>query len=289
MLYDRPYMRAPTFGPRAGTLKVLLISLIGAFVCQSVIDAFFGGLEALLEWMAFSGVALFEGKVWTLVSYAFLHEDALHLVFNMLGVFFIGRALEEELGSRSLAWLAVFGAGGGALAWFAFNVGERGVLVGASAVVTAFLTCFCLRRPEQPITLLLFFVLPCNLKPKWVLWGLLGIEVYGFLFIELKGAGGVAHSAHLGGMAAGLAYFLYLRSVTTGRVAKPQLQRPSWLKSKSVRKPVAPTGYTVNLINRETVQKEVDRILDKINERGFGSLTGEEKRILDKAKTLLEK
>lgn len=288
MLYDRPYMRAPTFGPRAGTLKILLISLIVAFVCQSLVEGFFGGLAGLFGWVAFSGTALLEGKIWTLATYAFLHDGPMHLVFNMLGIFFIGRALEEELGPRSLAWLAACGATGGSLLWFAFNSGE-GFLVGASAVVTAFLTCFCLRRPEQPITLLLFFVLPCTLKPKWVLWGVLGIELYGFLFRELKGVGGVAHSAHLGGMVAGLAFFLYLRSAAMGSVAKPRLQRPSWLKSKPIRKAGAPAAYTVNLTDRENVQREVDRILDKINERGFGALTDEEKRILDKAKTLLGK
>ena len=185
----------------------------------------------------------------------------------------------------SLAWLAVLAPPEG-VGVVCLQCGGKRRTRGRSAVVTAFLTCFCLRRPEQPITLLLFFVLPCNLKPKWVLWGLLGIEVYGFLFIELKGAGGVAHS---GALRNGGWQRTFCICVPSPRVEWPNRScnvRPQ----KQVRaKPVAPAGYTVNLSNRETVQKEVDRILDKINERGFGSLTGEEKRILDKAKTLLEK
>ena len=225
MLYDRPYMRAPTFGPRAGALKILLISLIVAFVCQSLLEGFVnGGAEFLGKWAMFSGESLLEGKIWTLVTYALLHDGPMHLLFNVLVIFFIGRALEEELGPRALAWLTVFGAVGGASAWCAFNLGA-GSLIGASAVATAFLTCFCLRRPEQPITLLLFFVLPCTVKPKWVMWGVLAIELYGFLFMELKGSGGVAHSAHLGGMAVGLAYFARLRSATAGKAAKPRLAR----------------------------------------------------------------
>ena len=145
-------------------------------------------------------------------------------------------------------------------------------------------------KTEMPITLLLFFVIPCTLKPKWILRGLLGIETYGFLFSELKGAGGIAHSAHLGGMLAGLFFFGYMRQGSFGPVRRPRLQKPSWLRTnKPSRKASAPTGYSVNLGDREFVQQEVDRILDKINERGFGSLTEKEKRILDQAKSHLGK
>ena len=292
MLYDRPYMRAPNFGPRTGSfLKAFLIALIVSFVLQAFVEAV-GNRdvnEGFFHWTAFTPEGLLTGKIWTLVSYAFLHEGAWHLVLNMLAIFFIGRALEVDLGPRMMAWLAAAGAAAGALLWFAFNM-KGGALVGASAVAMAFLTTFCLRRPEQPITLLLFFVIPCTLKPKWILWGLLGIETYGFLFSELKGVGGIAHSAHLGGMLAGLFFFGYMRQGSFGPVRRPRLQKPSWLRTnKPSRKASAPTGYSVNLGDREFVQQEVDRILDKINERGFGSLTEKEKRILDQAKSHLGK
>ena len=292
MLYDRPYMRAPTFGPRTGSfLKAFLIALIVSFVLQTLVETVGNQKvnEGFFHWTAFTPEGLLTGKIWTLASYAFLHEGAWHLVLNMLAIFFIGRALEVELGPRMMAWLAAAGAAAGALLWFAFNM-TGGALVGASAVAMAFLTTFCLRRPEQPITLLLFFVLPCTLKPKWIMWGLLGIETYGFLFSELKGVGGIAHSAHLGGMLAGLFFFGYMRQGGFGSVRRPRLQKPSWLKTnKSARKASTPTSYSVNLDDREVVQQEVDRILDKINEKGFASLNEEEKRILDRAKSHLSK
>jgi hypothetical protein len=201
----------------------------------------------------------------------------------------MGRALEDDLGPKMMTWLTLAGASSGALLWFVFNIDGSG-LVGASAIAMAFVTTFCLRRPEQPITLLLFFVIPCTLKPKWILWSLLGIETYGFLFSELNGSSGVAHSAHLGGMLAGLFFFGYVRSGGTSSNKRPRLQKPSWLKvSKQSRKSGAPAGYSVNLDDREMVEQEVDRILDKINENGFGSLTEDEKRTLDKAKSLLGK
>jgi hypothetical protein len=55
-------------------------------------------------------------------------------------------------------------------------------------------------------------------------------------------------------------------------------------------RPLQPTGYTVNTHgSKDHLQKEVDRILDKINDHGFGSLTMEEKRTLDQAKDVLKR
>lgn len=285
-------MRAPSFGGRAGSfLKFLLVLLIASFVLQTIVKAV-GGIDAnvtFFSWTAFTPDGFLSGKLWTLVSYACLHEGPWHLVLNLLAIFFMGRALEDDLGPKMMTWLTLAGASSGALLWFVFNIDGSG-LVGASAIAMAFVTTFCLRRPEQPITLLLFFVIPCTLKPKWILWSLLGIETYGFLFSELNGSSGVAHSAHLGGMLAGLFFFGYVRSGGTSSNKRPRLQKPSWLKvSKQSRKSGAPAGYSVNLDDREMVEQEVDRILDKINENGFGSLTEDEKRTLDKAKSLLGK
>ena len=285
-------MRAPSFWGRASSfLKFLLVLLIASFVLQTIVEAV-GNNDAnvtFLSWTVFTPDGFLSGKLWTLVTYACLHEGPWHLVLNLLAIFFMGRALEDDLGPKMMTWLTLAGAASGALLWFVFNI-DGGGLVGASAIAMAFVTTFCLRRPEQPITLLLFFVIPCTLKPKWILWSLLGIETYGFLFSELNGSSGVAHSAHLGGMLAGLFFFGYVWSGGIFSGKRPRLQKPSWLKvSKQSGKPGAPAGYSVNLDDREMVEQEVDRILDKINEKGFGSLTEDEKRTLDKAKSFLGK
>ena len=285
-------MRAPNFGGRASSfVQSLLVLLIASFVLQAIVEAV-GDIDAnetFFSWTAFTPDGFLSGKLWTLVSYACLHDGPWHLVLNLLAIFFMGRALEDDLGPKMMTWLTLAGAASGALLWFIFNIAGGG-LVGASAIAMAFVTTFCLRRPEQPITLLLFFVIPCTLKPKWILWSLLGIETYGFLFSELNGSSGVAHSAHLGGMLAGLFFFGYVRPGGISSGKRPRLQKPSWLKiSKQLGKPGAPAGYSVNLDDREMVEQEVDRILDKINEKGFGSLTEDEKRTLDKAKSLLGK
>ena len=69
-----------------------------------------------------------------------------------------------------------------------------------------------------------------------------------------------------------------------------RVKRPAWMKvSSSGKKTTASSNYTVNFSNRESIQEEVDRILDKINDEGFGALTEEEKSTLDRAKHILNK
>ena len=274
-------------------LKTFLIALLVVFVLQILAERF-GGHSFINKHLAFSGEALGTGQIWTAVTYAFLHDTGemapWHLVFNMLAIFFIGRGLEPELGPRRMAFLAVAGAVAGAFLWVIFNFGHR-PLIGASAVATSFITFFCLRRPEQPITLLPFFVIPLTMKPKWLLWGLLGIETFGFLMRELapETPSSVAHSAHLGGMLGGLFFFAYLRRADVAPPGRKRVERPAWLRRKKSQKVVTGAGYTVNYTDSQSVQEEVDRILDKINHRGFASLTEKEKRTLDKARDHFDK
>jgi hypothetical protein len=209
-----------------------------------------------------------------------------------LMVFFIGRVLLESLAPRRLLSLYIWGALGGALAFLAFRWGSHSVVMGASASVFALLAFFCRQRMEEPMTFLLFLIVPVTMKPKWILWGFGGITLVSMLFFELPGQSNVAHSAHFGGLLAGLGYYRYVNSVrrrpqtcTTGD--STQMRPPSWLKRKSVRN--HQSRYKVNITNRDALQEEVDRILDKINETGFGSLNQEEKNTLDRAKDLLSR
>jgi hypothetical protein len=120
------------------------------------------------------------------------------------------------------------------------------------------------------------------------LLGALAIEVYGFIFSELTQSTGIAHSAHLGGMIGGCFVFLYLQS---GKefplITFKKSSNKSNISQKSSNRKVSKVSYKVNISNPVDLQREVDRILDKINDEGFGSLTNEEKLTLEKAKGLL--
>lgn len=152
------------------------------------------------------------------------------------------------------------------------------------------------------MTILLFFVIPVTLLPIWLVAIFGGIDLIGLLFQELPKTGslyGVAHSAHLGGLAAG---WLFHQYVLSGNPSgnRSSMELPRWFTRSKARPAPA---YTVNLdsspsrpssgnassakappAGRDALRVEVDRILDKINLHGFASLTAEEKRVLDEAR-----
>ena len=320
MLYDRPYMREANFRGDFSFLKAILVTLVAAFVIQSLVELSLGPDRVIVKHggQEFSTVAMPEvlrgnfcltkdalgqGKIWTLATYGFLHDGIVHLLFNMLGIFFIGRALEPAIGSRKLAILYLISTVAGGALWLIVNNGALAGsspylphLMGASAGFFGLLAYFCAQRPNDTITLLLFLVLPCQLKPKWVLWGSLGISTYGLIYMEIFGqrtsaSDGIAHSAHLGGLLAGWAFYrLSVNQSFTGSVGpRIRVRRPAWMKDASDKKSMGSANYTVNFSDRESIQAEVDRILDKINEKGFGGLTEEEKNTLDRAKKMLNK
>ena len=96
--------------------------------------------------------------------------------------------------------------------------------------------------------------------------------MYGFIFSELQNTSSVAHSAHLGGLCAGACFYMYLKSGKS---------LPTFVfKKKTSMTFNSPTpskdAYKVNFASSSDLQSEVDRILDKINDTGFGSLTPKE-------------
>jgi hypothetical protein len=92
-------------------------------------------------------------------------------------------------------------------------------------------------------------------------------------------------------MLAGILYYRYFhnRSSTffSSKSARTSIEQPAWFKRR--KKTEAQINYKVNRSNRDELQREVDRILDKINSSGFGSLTDSEKHTLDRAKDLLSR
>ena len=281
MLYDRPYMRR-NLSPRLNCLTdFLILTLIVSFIFQSVLKLFAVDLP-LLRSFGLSFESLKSGFIWTLFTYSFLHEGALHLLFNILGIHFISRNLEYSLTRESFIMLFLFSIFLGSISWLSFNI-NGGFLIGTSAFVMGSLTRFCLMRPDNPITFLLFFVLPISLKPKHLLFGVMGLEFYGFIFSELQNISNIAHSAHLGGMLAG-----FILSTSLGKsLILPRFSFKS-SKVKSAKSKTTVTDYSIDSEVTTDLENQVDKILDKINEKGFGSLTDREKSLLEKAKSLFK-
>ena len=288
MLSDRSYMRRDSGRPSPGFLAWFMGLLVGVFVLQTVLVIWFD-TDSLERFASLSANNLRAGRVWTVLTYVFIHGSALHLVANAIGAFMLVRALDEHLSVARLVQLTIATALGGAGLWLAIHHNHYGRMAGASAVLSGYLCVFVCLAPRAPL-----FLIPA---PRYWLLIILGfMDVAGLLFRELPSnalvEGSVSHSAHLGGLAAGWLFYQFVlaRPVSRSRAA---IEPPPWLSKKIARSAPA---YSVNLDSdpaagaapaapdRDAVRAEVDRILDKINLHGFGSLTLIEKRTLDEAR-----
>lgn len=149
------------------------------------------------------GAVLQLGWVWQPITYMFVHASVRHLLFNMLGLFFFGTAVERSLGSREFVFFYLLTgtlAGLFSLAAFAIS-GDIGIrLVGASGAVFAVLLAFAVINPRSRI----------------FIWGVLPVPapllVVGYTVIELWSqlfgyGGNIAHLTHLAGFGFAALYF----------------------------------------------------------------------------------
>lgn len=133
---------------------------------------------------------------WQLITYAFLHVNFTHILFNMFGLWMFGSALEYELGSRAVLkiYFASVLSAGIAQLWVTSLAGGIYPTLGASGGVFGLLLAYGMVFPKRTIVLLI----PPIPMPAWLFVTLYaGIE----LFLGVTGTqAGVAHFAHLGGM-----------------------------------------------------------------------------------------
>lgn len=284
---DRNYMRRSEYsGDTLGVVKWLIIINVAVFILQGVLRVWFGS-TIIEKYFALSPAALRAGHVWTIITYGFVHGSFLHILMNMLAIFFIGRILEPVIGPKSLLKVYFVSILMGGAMWLLFGSGHGGILVGASAGGFGLMTFFCLLYPETLMTILVFFIIPITMKPKWILWGMIAIEGFLFLVYEMPGRSFVASSGHLGGILAGAVMYQLIIKYRLFSFSKIKVEAPKWVK-KITNPKVSSPKFKLNISDKKTLRKEVDRILDKINHEGFSSLSDEERKTLDKAKGLLE-
>jgi membrane associated rhomboid family serine protease len=297
MLSDRSYMQNDYPGSRTNAVTWLISAMVAVFILQFVFLRWFGLGEMVENALALSVPNIAAGRLWTLLSYSFLHSTSnlLHIFVNLLGLFFIGRVLEPMLGTRRFGWLFAGTVVTGAALWLATHWQmSGGSAIGASAGVAGLLVVYACFYPNRPMTFLLFFLVPVTLKPKYVAMALLAVELIGFSFYEIMHAASpfgssIAHSAHLGGMLAGWIYFRYVHTANWGGTSvSSEAALPRWMRKTAKPAPAA-APVQVEPPSREDLKAEVDRILDKINSDGFGALTADEKQLLDDARDALSR
>lgn len=188
--------------------RALLVANIGIYLLQQLMG------DPLLVHFAlwplgpspFDNVPGFEP--WQVLSYGFLHGSLTHLAFNMFALWMFGGAIEQTLGRRPFLvyyFTCVVGAALAQLAVVHFFTGGYYPTLGASGGVFGLLLAFGMFYPHQRI-LLLFPPIP---MPAWLF-----VTGYGAIELVLGVTGsqaGVAHFAHLGGMAFGFVLIQYWR------------------------------------------------------------------------------
>lgn len=216
---------------------------------------------------------------WTLLTYMFMHAGFLHLLFNMLWLYWMGVIFEEFLGDRRILGLYLLGGLAGAVFFVAsYNLLPMftrngsyvtATVVGASASVMAIIAATATITPNYEV--MLFGVLPVKLK-----WIALFYVVTGFWGIKGSNAGG--EIAHLGGALIG---FVYIKQLQKGNDWIGAIAGIFKFKKRSKLK-VASTNR--NIVNNDMPrQEEIDRILDKISTSGYDNLSKQEKDTLFRA------
>ena len=227
---------------------------------------------------------------WTAFTYMFVHLDLMHILFNMLWLFFFGGMFLRWFSPRQLGGLYIIGGLFGAFFFAVFyNLlpafqGVNASLMGASASILALGIAVAFYRPDEPVSLFLLG----TIKLKWLAIVMVVMDV-----LSLNGSNAGGSMAHLGGAVAGLVFGLTLRqNIDITRWINPfidgltNLFRPrpkmkvTYQRSKSEQTYKAPDVEQEYRDNRKAEMDRLDTILDKIKKSGYDSLTAQEKQYL---------
>jgi membrane associated rhomboid family serine protease len=250
-------------------INVIVFLLINIFIQSSKISG--QGATSVLAVDAlclFGNFDVFISHFWTLGTYMFVHFDLLHLVSNMLWLWFLGRVFCELLGSKKMYGVYILGGVSGGIMYLISSsfiaVENQTFLLGASGSVMAIVVAVATASPDYRV-----FPFGMPMKLKWL--ALISVAITTLVNIS-DNTGGKA--AHLGGALFGLVYGYLLRK---GNPFTELFKPKSKLR-------IAHSRMTDEEYNsgKSSTRKRVDEILDKISRAGYDSLTREEKDFLQK-------
>ena len=276
---------------RGNSLTKLIYINVGVFLIASILHVLsflfmVNSLEFLNYFTLPASISYFIKKPWSIITYMFLHQSFIHLLFNMLWLYFAGQIFLSFFDNKKLISTYVLGGISGAVLFIiSFNlfpafagVLQNAVAVGASASVLAIIMAITTKSPNYSIRLFLIG----NIKLKHIAIVSIVLDI---LSIPQGNAGG--HIAHLGGAFFG---YLYVKQLNGGNdiasvfdkimdYLATYLKRESKLK-KAYRRKKSDQDFRRGKVQ---TQAKIDNILDKISKSGYESLTKEEKDILFEA------
>lgn len=296
-IQDRDYYRGSggsfleSLWPSGHVCKWLIGINLAVYVAQLVLDGPDG--DWFTDLFLLDTQKVLHGEVWRLLTGAFLHDPTsyLHILFNMLFLWWFGSDLEELYGSREFCAFYLTAA---VFANLVYTVGSiftgHSQALGASGAVTALLVLCALHFPSR--TILLFLFLPV---PIW-LFAVFNVAQDLFTFLSRRQTG-VAVLVHLAGAAFAFGYYKQqwrLTSLVTSlrhslrtraqprlRVYRPDPELPN--------EPVAVSAPMGTPRVDEHFEARLDAVLEKIARTGKESLTEHEKTVLRQASEIYKK
>lgn len=265
-----------------GIVQKLIFWNIGVSVLMLLLEVLLPSFyRVVFPWVVLSGdISLALIKPWTLLTYSFVHAGVIHLLFNLIVLFFVGQLFNTYFTGKQFLTLYLLGA---ILGGVFFLVGSQfivagSVLVGASAAVIAPLIGLAVYSPTMQVRLALIG----NVK----LWHIAAfIVVLDIIQLSTSNVGG--HLAHLGGAVMGVVFVKLLQagfdlSTIFDKVVNV-FKRSKGTKFKKVYVNKERAKQDVFRDDEKDKQRKIDLILDKISKSGYESLTKEEKDFLFRA------
>ena len=273
-------------GKGNGLMRIILVNVI-VFLVINIFDAlikFNGSGPSLIYWLAIPGDLILSLKHgWTFITYMFLHEGLMHILFNMLWLYWIGKIFVEYAGSKRLVSVYLLGGiSGGILyaitALLAPAYFANTFLLGASAGVMAVVIATAVLLPEYVIHLMFFG----GVRLKYL--ALISFILTSLLDISENTGGKISH---IGGAFFGMIFMLQYKNGND--ITKPVTAFLDWLAGIFSGRPKIKVSYRKKASDEDynqshrAKQAKVDLILDKISKSGYEALTKEEKDFLFKA------
>jgi membrane associated rhomboid family serine protease len=257
----------------------VLIRLVSVFLMLFNINS-----TSFLQYLQFpSSPELFLYRPWTVFTYMFTHFDVLHILFNMLWLYWFGKLFLTYWGERQLGGLYVWGGIAGAVLFMlSYNIfpyfqhlANDSYLMGASASVMAIVFAVAFYQKDLEVNLLIVG------KVKLIYLAIFTF-VIDLLAITSSNAGG--HLAHIGGALLGIYFAVQIQKGKD--LTRPMNRLIDWFVNLGKRKPKmkvsykrTETDYEYNARKHQEIV-DLDSILDKLKRSGYESLSSDEKKRL---------
>jgi membrane associated rhomboid family serine protease len=258
-----------TFGsPWTPAVKVLIITNIAIYFAQEFVGFPSTHLFGLVPYKV-----LYEYALWQVVTYMFLHGGLMHVGLNMLMLWMFGVQLERLWGSKEFVqYYLITGIGAGIIN-IVFTPTSVIPTIGASGAIFGLLLAYGVTFPNNII--MLYFIIPIKAKYLVILGALLEL-----LMMRSSPVDGVAHFAHLGGIAVGFIY-IKTRPLFDKAYRKASGQVEERREAKQIKL------HAQRLADLQSIRSEVDYLLGRVSRVGYDNLTEDEKSRLEEASRLL--